>query len=153
MAGSLDSPIQAHGRVHGRACKSLNVKKISSLCNTESTPRDVVLVKDVSRRIISASRPNQSSAFTSKRTYMHTLILSQHIPQFQNHKQPPEFVPKPFFLRFNRSHSASFRSHRSRQTGPSYQAANPPTCIGGAGSISSLCEDFGVSLGVQRLWF
>eukprot|EP00434_Breviolum_minutum_P013368 symbB.v1.2.011778.t2/scaffold750.1/size323489/30 len=31
-----------------------------------------------------------------------------------------------------------------RQTGPSYQAANPPTCIGGAGSISSMSEDFGV---------
>ncbi|CAK9049283.1 unnamed protein product [Durusdinium trenchii] len=31
-----------------------------------------------------------------------------------------------------------------RQTGPSYQAANPPTCIGGAGSMSAMSEDFGV---------
>ncbi|CAJ1330339.1 unnamed protein product [Effrenium voratum] len=31
-----------------------------------------------------------------------------------------------------------------RQNGPSYQAANPPTCIGGAGAISSMSEDFGV---------
>ncbi|CAL1168913.1 unnamed protein product [Cladocopium goreaui] len=31
-----------------------------------------------------------------------------------------------------------------RQTGPSYQAANPPTCIGGAGSQSAMSEDFGV---------
>mmetsp|Transcript_13057 Transcript_13057/g.22657 ORF Transcript_13057/g.22657 Transcript_13057/m.22657 type:complete len:282 (-) Transcript_13057:53-898(-) len=30
-----------------------------------------------------------------------------------------------------------------RQTGPSYQAANPPTCIGGAGSQSAMTEDFG----------
>jgi hypothetical protein len=30
-----------------------------------------------------------------------------------------------------------------RQHGPSYQASNPPTCVGGAGSISSYKEDFG----------
>jgi len=31
-----------------------------------------------------------------------------------------------------------------RQHGPSYQASNPPTCIGGAGMTSSYMEDYGV---------
>eukprot|EP00933_Yihiella_yeosuensis_P007671 TRINITY_DN112815_c0_g1_i1.p1 TRINITY_DN112815_c0_g1~~TRINITY_DN112815_c0_g1_i1.p1 ORF type:complete len:285 (+),score=35.74 TRINITY_DN112815_c0_g1_i1:103-957(+) len=32
-----------------------------------------------------------------------------------------------------------------RQTGPSYQAANPPTCVGGGGSKSSYQEDYGLN--------
>ncbi|CAE7776738.1 unnamed protein product [Symbiodinium sp. CCMP2592] len=31
-----------------------------------------------------------------------------------------------------------------RQHGPSYQAANPPTCIGGGGMMSAFMEDFGL---------
>jgi len=42
------------------------------------------------------------------------------------------------------SHDALKGAVAHRQHGPSYQALNPPTCVGGAGMTSTFREDFGM---------